>query len=214
MTQQPRRSWRKILFVIGLLIGGSLVMALAAIWGPPQTWPAWLLTRSDKLQPTKVLVLLMGSVTTRTPHAISLYNQGFASDIVFADVAPSAAEVLGVAVNDADATAKLLRDQGIPVEHIHRVTTTVASTRDEAETLLRFVGENFPHTHGMILVTDWYHSRRAGWIFDKYRPEGLNLMVSPAMVAPNHPAVWYESEEPFVMAMMEYIKWLYYLIHY
>ena len=68
----------------------------------------------------------------------------------------------------------------------------------------------FPNTKKVILVTSWYHSSRAEWIFKKVNSFGLEIISAPNEIPKN----WWRHEESFLRVFNEYLKWIYYLLNY
>jgi uncharacterized SAM-binding protein YcdF (DUF218 family) len=66
-----------------------------------------------------------------------------------------------------------------------------------------------------VVVTDWYHSSRAGWLFEKIFADtkvGIR-MVSAATEDPvKGVKQWWRDEEMFLHVFEEYLKWTYWRI--
>ena len=200
----------KILALLVLVFTAAGV-TLRQRWGEPALWPANVLIRDDAFAQADAIVLLMGSVVSRTYHAAKLYHQGRAEVIIFAHTADDEAERYGFRMNDGDATARLLSTLNVPPSAIvYLQDAAVASTQDEAQVIGQYLAtRGRPQT--IIVVTDWYHSSRAGWVFD-HLPPAVRVSVSPAFFGENIPSNWYRREEPFLNVFNEYLKWVYYLV--
>ncbi len=200
----------------------SVLLALTAVlvgvivkFANPETWLPRLLIHDDTPQKADAIFLLMGSVLTRSPQAAKLYNQGIADRIIFATVHMEAAEKYGLRVNDADATTRMLTDLGVPKVAIHQLEDqAVSSTREEAQALFGYLKKISPEARRIIIVTDWYHTSRAHWIFQRLAPPGIEVLMSAAISSDNSPDIWLTDETTFILTFTEYLKWVFYLIHY
>jgi len=130
------------------------------------------------------LVVLGGGVTTRFPHALELYRQGYSDKILLTDLRP-----LNLGIPELDCSqqkiAFALRDYFQPKASLTVVPsssgTKAVSTFDEAWDLLAYSRTN-GYTR-LIIVTDAFHTRRALYAFHKVF-EGSGVTVE-AMGAPN-----------------------------
>jgi hypothetical protein len=130
------------------------------------------------------LVVLGGRIETRFPLAVDLYRQGYADKILLTDLKP-----FNFGIPDFDCSerkiALALRDYfepGAPVVVIpSRSSNGAVSTFDEAWDLLLYSRRN--GYSRLIIVTDYFHTRRALYAFRKvFQNSGITI---EAMGAPN-----------------------------
>lgn len=161
--------------------------------------------------PTRDLILLMGDGSpARADIAISLYKKGLAQRVVFCEEERRGFAALGMSPSGEILHQNYLQRQGIPADAtfvIHGQKAT--STLDEARQIKRYLSEMPPQNPRIIVVTSWYHSRRAGWIFKEIlAPLGIHVEVAPT---PSEPE-WWRHEGAFLSVFEEYLKGSYWLV--
>lgn len=178
------------------------------------TWkrlPKWILMRNEPIENVDAAFILMGSVPDRTVKAYELLHEGRTSRLVFVQDQKDALEELGYAFNGGTATRDYLARLGADpaqVEYLEGKAHT--STREEAETLVALAHERgWRH---VAVVTSWYHTARAAWIFKRIAPHGLSISTVAAMSEDNRPEDWWRHERAFLSVYNEYLKWVYYLV--
>ena len=142
---------RKILKILLVLLG-LLVLAGVAAWRFPQQ----LLTVDSGPVTADVLVVLGGGSFERPDRAAELFRQG------------EAPRVICTGEGDCKSNRARLVKQGVPVAVIQTECESL-TTRENAEytiQLLRAQG-----VKRAIIVTTWFHSRRALNCFAHYAPE-------------------------------------------
>ncbi len=154
---KPRR--RKLR--IALKLGAALVMAALAalILAKPI-----LCLDSSPLRPAEVIIVLGGSAFDRAPRAAELFKAGLARKII----------VTGD--GDCDENRLALVAHGVPNAAIE-VECRSTTTRENAQftrPLLESAG-----VKEAIIVTSWYHSRRALNTFRAFAPQ-VNFVSAPA----------------------------------
>src|ERR1039458_754127 len=143
-----RRTILKILFAAILLL---VLLALAAFLFSKQ-----VLTVDSGPVKADVLVVLGGGGTERPARAIELFKQG------------DAPRILVSGNGDCRWIGQFLETQGVPGAAI-TLESQSSTTRENAEfsiPLLRQMG-----AHRVIIVTSWFHSRRALACFEHYAPD-------------------------------------------
>lgn len=151
--------FRMILVVILLT---ALVVALA--WYNPEKF---LCVDSGPAVTADVIVVLGGGSHERPLRAAELYRQH------------AAPRVFITGAGDDEINRQVLIANGVPASVIE-VENKSATTRENAEfTLKRLRAE---HVHTVILVTSWYHSRRAQKTFEHYGP-GIIFYSRPSYFA-------------------------------
>jgi len=148
MRRLLRILWRLLLTVVAL----ALVLGVTAFWFPQQV----LTVDSGDVQGDAIVVLGGGIDQLRPERAAELFTQG------------KAPLVLISGTGDDQLCARKLLKNGVPESAI-RVENRSMSTRENAvfsAPVLRQLG-----AHRVILVTTWYHSRRALACFRQAAPD-------------------------------------------
>jgi uncharacterized SAM-binding protein YcdF (DUF218 family) len=143
---------KKILWRIALSLAG-LITALLLI---AYLWPERALTIDDGLRQADVIVLLGGGSGERPTRAAELYRSN------------AAPKILVSGAGDTDGNRLLLLNRGVPARAIS-LESNSRTTRENALLsipLLRAAG-----ARRVIVVTTWYHSRRALDCFRHYAPD-------------------------------------------
>jgi uncharacterized SAM-binding protein YcdF (DUF218 family) len=144
------RRWRRLLLLFVLLLGAGI----AALWMTVQA--PRLLVKNSPPEIADTMVVLGGESWTRPQRAAELFRQG---------VAP---RVLISGDGDCQDLRRLLENRGVPASAI-QIECESCNTKENAEfcaPLLREAGAK-----RVIIVTSWYHSRRALNSFQKFAPE-------------------------------------------
>lgn len=143
-----RRVWRKVLLVgVGLWV----LLGLAAFLFPQQV----LTVDSGNVQ-ADAIVVLGGGLGERPARAAELFSGGAASRIILSGA------------GDADGDRRILESKGVPPAAI-QLEPNSKSTKQNAQfsiALLRAL-----RAKRVIIVTSWYHSRRALNSFRHYAPD-------------------------------------------
>jgi len=114
-----------------------------------------------------VIVVLGGGLHERPERAAELFRQH------------AAPRILITGAGDDDINRLILRQNGVPASAIE-VEGDSTTTRENAEfTLKRLRAEK---VHRVILVTTWYHARRALKTFEHYAPE-MTFYARPSYFA-------------------------------
>ncbi len=167
---------------------------------------AFLIT-GDQLKKADIVVPLGGGGEWRVQEAVRLINERYATGLVLTE--PGEIEPGQGPGSEHFRMAAI--DSGLSPHAIEVTQGVQASTRDEAEAVLRLMKQH--NYQSAIVVTDPFHTQRARLIFrDAFRGSGLTVRVHPVT---NH---WYRSDTWFLSAdgwantAREYIKLLGYLI--
>jgi len=146
-----RRFLYYFLRAIGLLLLCALVLGLAAFFFPQQV----LIVDSGEVN-ADVIIVMGGAWLERPQRAAELFKQG------------EAPKVLVSGAGDGELNRQFLEQDGVSAAAIQMETNSY-STRENATfsiPLLRQMG-----AHRVIIVTSWYHSRRALACFEHYAPD-------------------------------------------
>jgi uncharacterized SAM-binding protein YcdF (DUF218 family) len=172
-----------------LLFGLALVAGVAAFWMTVQA-PVLLAKRSRE-EVADTLVVLGGEPWTRPQRAAELFLQG------------AAPRVLVGGDGDCEDSRRVLENRGVPAAAI-QLECKSRSTKENAEfcvPLLRQAGAK-----RVIIVTSWYHSRRALNSFQKFAPE-MTFYSCPTRYERES---WWPDRYERRRIWQEYAKLLYY----
>ena len=191
----------------------------AAAWALG-AWAAagWLVVR-EELPRADALAVLAGSATyvERAQRAAELYREGRAPRVVLTDDGLSGGYSAADDRNPlfVERAARELTAAGVPAEAVEVVPRTVTSTFDEA-VQLRAHAEARGYG-SLLVVTSGYQSRRALWTF-KQVFEGSGVRVGVEPVEPGRqtprPFAWWLHPLGWRLVPGEYVKLVYYRLHY
>ena len=162
----------------------------------------YFLTTDDALSPADAIVVL-GGHPRRARHAVDLFNQGYAPLIVFGGSTMSS---VGLACSSALLSLEAAQELGLP-EGAALIAPETQSTYDEALNLRRLAGER--GWTSLIVVTDAFHTRRAGRTFRALLP-GVTIYTSAAPDPRYDPAHWWQTEHGLVYVFNELVKLAFY----
>jgi uncharacterized SAM-binding protein YcdF (DUF218 family) len=170
---------------------------------------------TDSVQPADLIFVLNGEIETRPFHAVDLFKQGLAPQIMIAKVEDSLPVEMELWPNETDVAVKIMRELDVPATDITVLTPAggVSSTYEEAVSLRQYAEHH--EIQRVILTTSAFHTRRARWIFEKELADlAIDLKVSAAPHLKFDKSNWWTIEEGLIYFTNEYIKFLYYLIVY
>lgn len=201
--------YKPILFFFTILLSGAIS---GCDFRNLKQLPASLLIRNDK--PTKnadYIIIMMGKVIPRAEHAANLYHQGYADRIIFAEAEFDPLVDKGFLTPDGVATKMLLSALGVPEKAIIFLDKTRNSnSKDELNIILSHIRTFSPNTKRVILATSWYHSSRAHWVANRLGYDDIKIESKPTEAPPD----FWQREADFLWVFQEYLKWIYYLVHY
>ena len=175
-------------------------------------WSGEILVKRDRVEKkVPVTILLMGGGYSRSLHVANLHKEGKVGKILFAETEQGEVQKLGLSLSSGVMADRLLDHFNVPEkDRLFLSGTRNTSTFDEARVLLQEIKKRYPKIKEILLVTSWYHSGRAKWIFEKVNTYGFHIKSSPTPM----PKAWWRNEGPFLSVYNEYLKWIYYLVHY
>ena len=135
-----------------LLLASVLVLVAAAAWFYPEKF----LCVDNGPVKADVLVVLGGGVHERPLRAAELFHLG------------AAPRILITGAGDDLINLSILLNQGVPLADVEREGDSLTTRENALFSIKRLRAE---HVHSVILVTTWYHSRRALKTFEHYAPE-------------------------------------------
>jgi uncharacterized SAM-binding protein YcdF (DUF218 family) len=186
-----RRGFRRWRYVVLAMAIGLLLLPVAGMF-----FSGSLLLVEDHDSTADVMVVLGGEPTQRPPRAIELFKQG-------------AAPVVIVSGNgDCDDVRRLLEYGGVPASAIQTECSSVSTMQNAhfCVPLLRALG-----AHKVILVTSWFHSRRALQCFRHFAPD-LEFISRPTVA--DRPQFHWPNRYERAYVLGEYIKSMGYWITY
>ena len=140
------------------MIGGTIIVLLLflAVAVVAWFWPQKILCVDSGQVTAQVMVVLGGGSQDRPEWAAQLYGMRAAPLIII------------TGQGDDLINWRVLRDAGVPAAAI-QIENKSATTRQNAIYTIKLLRAR--HVHSVILVTSWYHSRRAWKTFEHYAPE-------------------------------------------
>jgi uncharacterized SAM-binding protein YcdF (DUF218 family) len=182
-----RKVIKRILFGLGLL----LLLLAAAGW----FFPRWFLTVDSGPVNADVMVLLGGGSHERYERAVKLYRDHAAPRIIVSGY------------GDCEINRFLLANAGVPARVI-QLENQSRTTQENARYTIRLLREQ--KVKRVIIVTSWYHSRRALASFEHYAPE-IRFYSRPSDTVA---AIGGERHRTGSRARLEYVKLLGYWMYY
>ena len=225
MTRNPLRT--------GCLVVLTVFITVALLGGIPVLLrlPAQLICVCDdpsdaistnRMEPYDVMILLMGDLRARRVEATAEYfRKGVSTRIQIVQPEQHLYEEYGLVRPEANLARDLAIKLGVPSESISLVygpaQSRAHSTFEEAQFHLLHLAslatgvQNKPTR--ILLVTDWYHTRRARWIFRKvFKGEGFVIDAAPARR--EWVDKWWTDEAAFLGLFSEYLKWTHNFLKY
>ena len=195
-------------FATGVVVLLAVVVATRAAWLPAV---GQSLLRDDHPAPgAPVLALLMGAVDERPIAAAAAYEVGLAARVVIVKVKERATVRLGLLPSETDTTIGVLTARGVPSAAIEVLAPPAASnTFGEVGEIARFMRDLKPRPDRVILLTSWYHTRRAAHTLEaRLRDFGIgDVRVEAVPAATGYDvANWWRVEEGMIAVFQEYVK--------
>jgi len=184
---------------------------------------AWLaahaLIVTSELQRADAMVVLAGSSTyhERTHRAAQLFHEGRAPKIILTNDNLKSGWSAERERNPlfVERATDELRQRGVPEDRIEVVPGGVLNTYDEAIKIRGYATKQ--GLRSILVVTSAYQSRRARWTFGRvFRGSDISLglePVAPGWEAPQQ-STWWRSRLGWELVPGEYLKMIYYQIHY
>jgi uncharacterized SAM-binding protein YcdF (DUF218 family) len=175
--------WKKRFLKIAGILFAILLLLAAALYFFPKTF---LCVDSGPVQ-ADVIIILGGGSHERPMRAAELFKQGAAPRILISGA------------GDYYINRHILVTNGIPAVKIG-VEDASKTTRENAEFCYKILRTE--NVHSAIIVTSWYHSRRALKTFEYFAP-GIKFYSRPSYFGLNH-SHW--SRDFIRRVYLEYIK--------
>jgi uncharacterized SAM-binding protein YcdF (DUF218 family) len=188
----PARPKLRRLLLAVLVLSGLLLLLAVALWAFPQQ----VLTVDSGPVKADVLVILGGGSTERPRRAAELFHAG------------EAPRLLCSGEGDCRSNQRILITAGVP-RAVIQLECDSRNTSENAQRTIALLREQ--GVKRVIIVTSWYHSRRALNCFEHYAPD-LEFYSRPSYFAVARDDWQPKGIEGYVR--MEYAKNLGYLIRY
>ena len=190
----------------------ALVIALCGFFLMAGT----LLIRNDQPEPgAPYIVALMGDESpTRASMALAMLKADEHAKLLFGRERPAGFVKQGLKTSDADLYSRYLVENGVPPERLIIISDCDStSTVDEAQCILRYLRAFGPLPVRLPIVTSWYHTSRAGWLFENiWRETGTKIEMAPALPEDFDPKDWWQEEDSLIAVQNEYVKWIYWVL--
>ena len=194
-------------------------MLLLAAWELLAWGGARVLFVQAEVPHADALVVLSGSpaYVERALWAARLFREGRAPRVVLTDDGRRGGWSNAERRNPyfVERAAEELRRAGVPAERIEILPRAVTGTHDEALLLREYAVAR--GARSLSVVTSAYHSRRALWTLRRvFEGSGVEVGLSavPAGSLTPAPATWWLSARGWQMVAGEYLKFIYYWLHY
>lgn len=202
---RPRRTRRFAVWSLALASVFLMGVALYVAREPILVATARALTVDDAVRPADYLVVLGGGAETRPFEAANLHRLGYAPRVLIFQHGTDRFIDRGIVPPHHELFRAILVAMGVPPDSIQVVPGPVASSRDEAFSLRRFLTAH--PARRVILVTNPEHSRRARWIFRKALA-GISTDVRVAVARREEfdESNWWKHDVGALVYLHEYLK--------
>lgn len=185
------------------LIGLFIVVALATVVSAGYWLTAiggWLaMPATLQLHPVDAIIVHGGN-PTRTDYGITLYHHGLAPELWHTSYAD----------RQALTTLVVVTQGGVPSQSFHYLATTSTWT-DGTEIAATIRARKL---HSVIIVTDWWHSRRA-LCSTEQQLQGYDVAISfEPSPSPAGPLNWWKNAELRGDVGSELVKLMFYMLRY
>jgi uncharacterized SAM-binding protein YcdF (DUF218 family) len=186
-----------VLRLVGLLVSiAALLFVTASLWLP---WIGHWLAKPSHIGRADAIIVLGGGNPRRIQHGIELYKQRIAPQLWHTGDVVSP----GMTVSDAQVAARLAIQKGVPAGAIHLLSST--STWEDGQAIATLARQQ--KVHSILVVTDWYHSRRAlSVIQEQLAGSGISIYYDPPPGARYGPDNWWSYKYRRVEVVRELAK--------
>lgn len=194
-----------------------------------------LLVKSDRdhWQAGDYIVVLMGDLTgSRAKTAFDLWRANQNQTILMMEEKKYGFVKMGLMMPPSAIHRAFFEKSGVPADKLLSLNhCAVDSTLDEATCFYRFLQQKAPQVSRVSLVTSFYHTSRASWIFEhvfkKLGKTSVELQMIDARAldvppptpesvtadeTPRPDRLWWKREDLFLAVFNEYLKWTYWSI--
>jgi uncharacterized SAM-binding protein YcdF (DUF218 family) len=181
---------KRLYFLLAAALACVAAVASALFFSPN------LLRLEDAPGKADAIVILGGETIYRPSRALELFQQGAAANVII------------TGEGDCESVRIVLAGKGVPATAI-QLECESRTTRENAQFTVPLLRAQ--HAKRVILVTSWFHSRRALHCFRHYAPEIEFISLPTTVDLPQHhwPARWARR-----WVLSEYAKVLYYWVRF
>lgn len=180
------------------MVGFSLGLAVVAFF----TARLWLPKIGQWLaQPVHIghvdAIAVLGGDRQRSLHGIALYREGLAPELwQTGTVSKNAQYVVPIAVQ-----------RGVPAAAIHLLPST--STWEDGSEIVALAKQK--QVHSILIVTDWFHSRRALCVIQQQLTgSGIDMYYDAPPISSYGPDNWWRQRQGRKVVLSELVKIAYY----
>ena len=159
------------------------------------------------------IVILSGGKATRIPHALKLFAQGYAPQLLLTDEKKRNLRFAHLFSSNEEIAQAMIEElrMHVKIKTVPSLKNGATSTFDEAYDLLKLSKmEGFDH---LILVTDAFHTRRAFHAFQTvFEGSKIRLEMSAAKNEIFNESNWWTSDQGISAYVLESIKYPVYLL--
>ena len=205
LTSRTMCLWLRVLRLAGLL-----VLAVALLWGAARLGLPkvghWLACTSH-IEPADAIVVLAGGNPRRILRAITLYKQGLASELWHTGNVWAPDKI----IPPAQSGAQLAIERGVPDEAIHLLATS--NTWEDSQEIAVLAKQR--QVQSILVVTDWWHSRRALCAIKKQLAgSGIAIYCASSTDPSYNPENWWRTRTGLVGGLEELGKIGFYWVRY
>ena len=191
-------------------MASCLLVLGMALWLSRGGWLSALYNFLDVSQPPQQadFIVLLGGGPNRAQAAVELYRQGFAPWVII-----SGGPLVDYGI-ECSTTLLALDDvqrMGLPTSVV-LLSGEATSTWEEAQQVLALLHQE--GARSALLVTDPFHTRRVRGTYRRLQtdqPIELTFVAAEATFPTDR---WWRSEKGLIAVQNEYVKLVYYLLHY
>lgn len=169
-----------LVVVVGIVILGAFFVA-----------PRWLIVETTP-SPADAIIVLGGDTNARPARAAELFHQGIAPRVIVSGI------------GDDGVNRHVLTNLGVTAAAVQREADSL-TTKQNAEFSVRLL--RVEKATNVVIVTSWYHSRRALACFRKVAPE-IQFHSCPTVA--DRPRILFPDKYDRSRVLMEYLKVGYY----
>jgi uncharacterized SAM-binding protein YcdF (DUF218 family) len=172
-----------------------------------------ILIEEHTFEPCEALFVLSGNPDSRAKEAANLFKKGAAPKIICTgESVPELFEAMKLNVRECELSQIKLIEYGI-AETAIELLPIGTSTREEADAIQAYC-QNHNIKKAMV-ISDRFHTRRICYAFqEQFEKAGISLIVRGAPSLSYSESMWWAKENGLIMVNNEYIKLLYYWMHY
>jgi len=197
-----------VLLVLAVLAVAGYIYRAPLLLGTARAWVV-----NDPLSRADAIVVLGGGMETRPFEVARLYHLGLAPKILLTATKPEPSEQLGLNPPETEIARRILAKKDVPDSAIVVAPGFVNSTYDEAMAVRTWAKTN--NIKRLIVATDVFHSRRAGWLFRKeLKPLGIQVQMDAVPVREYSLTNWWKYDQGIVAFQNEILKYFYYRVKY